>query len=229
MILIGDKFKTNEGYVVEVLEYVNATNILVCFKDPVHVTKTVQADKLRRGKISNPYHRALYGIGFLGEGISREFKSQWSAMFRRCFSEAKTSKSHFYKDVSISEDWHNFSNFNSWALSQNFENGWHLDKDLLGDGKLYSPENCCFVPKEINQAIILPRKSLSSDHLVGMYYDERLNKYVAQARVGRDNSYIGCFSNQVDAYNAYKDAKERYIHELAEKWRNVIDNKVYEN
>lgn len=228
MISIGDKFKTNEGYIVEVLEYKNAYNVLICFKEPVYISKIVQADKLRRGKISNPYHKSLYGVGFLGECDSREFKPYWSAMFRRCFSEAETSKSRFYLGVEIAVDWHNFSNFNSWAILQKFEEGWQLDKDILGNRKLYSPENCCFIPKEINQALILPRASLSDEHLVGMYYDARLNKYIAQARVGKTNSYIGCFETQEEAYIAYKSVKEPYIRSLAEKWKDKIDTKVYE-
>ena len=50
------------------------------------------------------------------------------------------------------DDWHNQSKFSEWYLLHEYRfDGWEIDKDILLKGnKIYSPENCCFVPAEIN-------------------------------------------------------------------------------
>ena len=49
-----------------------------------------------------------------------------------------------------------FQSFANWSVQQVGYGvpGYQLDKDLLVKGnKVYSPENCCFLPGEINSAI----------------------------------------------------------------------------
>lgn len=228
MIKVGDKFKTNEGYDVEVLDYVNANKVLISFSEPRKYEKFVIASKLREGKISNPYHTSLYGKGYLGEGNRKDFRQLWTNMLRRCYS-SKDHKSKFYESVKVCDEWLNLTNFTEWVLSQKYEEGWELDKDILSNrDKVYSPDTCCFVPKEINTAMVLPRKSLAYTHMIGMYIDKRTGNYVARAKNGKMNSYIGVFKTEDDAYQAYKQSKETYIKQLAEKWKDVIDERVYQ-
>ena len=37
----------------------------------------------------------------------------------------------------------------------------------------------------------------------------------------------GCFSDEIEAFKAYKTAKELHIKELAEKWKDQIDERAY--
>lgn len=37
----------------------------------------------------------------------------------------------------------------------------------------------------------------------------------------------GCFTTELEAYNAYKEAKESFVKEQAEKWKGKIDNRAY--
>ena len=39
--------------------------------------------------------------------------------------------------------------------------------------------------------------------------------------------YLGCFNNPEDAFQAYKLAKEAYIKDVANKWKDKIDLRVY--
>ena len=39
---------------------------------------------------------------------------------------------------------------------------------------------------------------------------------------------LGYYSNAEDAFLAYKEAKEAYIKEVANKWKDQIDVRVYE-
>ena len=40
--------------------------------------------------------------------------------------------------------------------------------------------------------------------------------------------YLGYFNTELEAFNAYKTAKEIYIKELANKWEGKIDDRAYE-
>jgi hypothetical protein len=39
---------------------------------------------------------------------------------------------------------------------------------------------------------------------------------------------LGYYKTSEEAFNAYKKAKEAYIKEVAEEWRDSIDSRVYE-
>ena len=39
---------------------------------------------------------------------------------------------------------------------------------------------------------------------------------------------LGCFNTELEAFNAYKVAKESFIKEQAEKWKGKIDNRAYD-
>ena len=40
-------------------------------------------------------------------------------------------------------------------------------------------------------------------------------------------TYLGMFKTVEEAFQAYKQAKEAYIKEVANKWKDQIDNRVY--
>ena len=42
------------------------------------------------------------------------------------------------------------------------------------------------------------------------------------------NKYLGLFPNQQEAFYAYKKAKEKYIKEVADLYKNIIPQKVYD-
>ena len=39
--------------------------------------------------------------------------------------------------------------------------------------------------------------------------------------------YLGLFKTETEAFNAYKQAKESYLKEQAEKWKSQIDDRAY--
>lgn len=73
----------------------------------------------------------------------------WSNMLKRVYNPTYQLNNQTYRDVKVCEGWLTFSNFKSWMGEQDYE-GKELDKDLLGDGKMYSPETCCFLPRSLN-------------------------------------------------------------------------------
>ena len=40
--------------------------------------------------------------------------------------------------------------------------------------------------------------------------------------------YLGSFKTELEAFNAYKKAKESFVKELANKWKDKIDERAYE-
>ena len=42
------------------------------------------------------------------------------------------------------------------------------------------------------------------------------------------SEYLGYFKTEIEAFNAYKKAKEAFIKEQAEKWKGKIDDRAYE-
>lgn len=76
----------------------------------------------------------------------------WYNMIQRC-----TNASHFaYKNygargVLVCEEWlSGYNPFKEWALSNGWVKGLQLDKDIKGNGLLYSPDTCCFVDLRTN-------------------------------------------------------------------------------
>lgn len=90
-------------------------------------------------------------IEFVKTPEEAALKRVWSNMMARCYRPAATRyKNYGGNGVVVCEEWYNsFSKFYNWSISNGWKKGLELDKDIKGDGKLYSPETCCFVtPKE---------------------------------------------------------------------------------
>jgi hypothetical protein len=76
----------------------------------------------------------------------------WRGILRRCYSEShKHYKSYGGRGVKVCDEWRNdFMTFYNWALANGWQKGLQIDKDIKGDGKLYSPETCVFVTNTVN-------------------------------------------------------------------------------
>ena len=49
---------------------------------------------------------------------------------------------------------------------------------------------------------------------------------VSKSKSGSE--HLGYFKTEIEAFNAYKQAKESFIKEQAEKWKDKIDPRAYE-
>ncbi len=75
----------------------------------------------------------------------------WKGMKARCNNKNHSSyKRYGGRGVKVCEEWSkDFISFYEWALANGFRYGLHIDKDLKGNGMLYSPDTCQWVtPKE---------------------------------------------------------------------------------
>ena len=169
----------------------------------------------------------VYGVGYIGQG---KYKSKtnifhtWRSMLRRCYSEVYQAKKPTYIGCVVDEHWHCFQNFAQW-YEKNYIEGFELDKDILCKGcKVYSESTCCFVPHEINSLFVTNNLN-RGNCLIGVY-KSRDKFRTAISKQGK-NIHLGKFDTEIEAFKIYKFEKEKYIKELAEKWKGLLNTNVY--
>jgi hypothetical protein len=163
-------------------------------------------------------------------GKSTPHYSRWRDMKTRCYNEKAQKRDVVYQNVIVCDEWHDFQVFAEW-FEQNYNpetmKGWQLDKDILvKNNKIYSPDRCCFVPKEIN-VLFTKRKSKRGDFPIGVTYHSRDLKFMARIIKYGKVYHLGYFDTAQKAFQVYKVAKEDYIKEVAEKWKDKITLNVY--
>lgn len=227
---VGEKYITNEGYTIEIIEYISKRDITVMF-DNGYKVKVVGFDTILKGKVRNPYHKSVLGVGYFGVGkyrssinnISTKVYKDWLNMLQRGYNKQYQENNPTYKDVTVCEEWHNFQVFAKWH-EEDYINGWSLDKDIIcRDCKIYSPETCCFVPQEINNVF--------TDKINGLLVGVRKNQYsfTVRLRINGKQVHIGSYSTQEEAVLSYCVVKEKTIRELANKYKDKLLLKVYES
>ncbi|ALM62103.1 HNH endonuclease [Vibrio phage qdvp001] len=210
----GTKVLQKSGDLLEVVEFLGEDDFKVKFEDsPVFTTKI---GNIKRGSVYNKNKPSVCGIGYYGWG---EFKTKingkrtpsyevWRGIIRRCYEkENETFRSYWSKGVEVCEEWLNFQVFSQWYYDQLEylpEGKYDVDKDLFGDGKLYSPETCVLLPSKLNH-YITNRKTCN----VG-YVKKGKNKITTTVSLLGRQIFIGDFEDQGNA-NKYYTVCRNYI------------------
>lgn len=158
----------------------------------------------------------------------------WVGMLKRCFNKNFKDSHNTYKDCSCCEEWRSFSAFKRWFDDpiNGYKDGYCLDKDILCKGnKVYSPDTCCFVPNEIN--VLLCKSDAKRGRMPIGVYERKLvngNSYMAYLNKNGSRINLGTFYSVEEAFQAYKQAKELHIQEMATQYFNEdkITKKVYQ-
>lgn len=170
-------------------------------------------------------HRTQIGIVDIEEYVCND-KSYgvWKDMLRRCYSRGANLRWNSYKDCSVCEEWMYYSNFKKW-FDEHYVDGWHLDKDLIIAGnRVYSPTTCCFIPREIN--VLFKKTQRANNMPKGVKYHH--NRYYASIQCNSKHHYLGSFDTIEDAVSAVKSKQREYLLELAERYRNLLADNVYQ-
>jgi hypothetical protein len=231
----GESFISNNGQKATIIECFSNINNTIQYEDGT-IVYNVRYGNLKKGSFRNPNKAIIEGVGFIGigkyktsnNGVKTKAYNTYVKMMSRCYNEKYKLECPTYKGVTVCKEWHNFQNFAKW-VDENYNpeimKDWHLDKDILKKGnKIYSPETCCFVPHEVNILFVKYSKKL----IKGKDITKKEDRYIAQITMYSKHSYIGLFKTPEEAFQAYKIAKEKYIKEVAEKWKGLISYKVYE-
>ena len=232
----GKIFKTNNYGDVVVLEYNNTKDVTIKFLNTGNIRKA-EVYTIKKGEVRDNEAFPVYKVGVMDipkelnkvVGTPKEY-SVWNAMKQRCYNENTRKANESYKNVEISDYFKYYSNFKTWCSNQigfNIE-GFELDKDILVKGnRMYSEHTCCFVPKEINTVLVYRRKNRGT-YPVGVSYKKQTRKYLSQISKNGEVIHLGYFNTPEEAFYVYKREKEKYIKEIAEKWKDKIDPRVYD-
>lgn len=101
----------------------------------------------------------IFGIGYNSKKLGHKaYKKNtptkcyrcWQGMLERCYSKKHVKyKRYGGRGVKVCKQWHDYQNFAEF-YHNNYFLGSQLDKDILGNGKLYSPYTCKFVSCQDN-------------------------------------------------------------------------------
>lgn len=235
IVEVGEVLSNFYGCQYEVLELLPDKLCKIRFLDADGYEKIVSRADAKKG-VRNPFRRSVAGVGYVGEGYyssanSRVLFTTWSNMLVRCYDEDALKKGITYEACSVDEIWHNFQNFAMWCEYQpEFINkNWCLDKDIIFKGnKIYSPDTCAFVPTEINNLFTL-RGNKRGKYPLGVHLEKRSGKYISQINKEGKRVCLGRYSSPTEAFVAYKEAKEKVLKEIAEKYKGKVNNSVYES
>lgn len=140
------------------------------------------------------------------------YYTRWKGILRRGYSDKEKSKNHTYVDCTVCEEWHTFSNFKAWVELQDWE-GNHLDKDILVKGnKMYSPDTCRFVPRELNN-LLLCSPAKRGEYPLGVYCVKygTSSYYVAKVREQGVVKHLGSHCNPAIAHRVWQLEKAAVI------------------
>ena len=159
-------------------------------------------------KVNTPL---IWGVGVndagfqVGGSVNGRYRkhraySVWNAMLQRC----QKNKTH-YESVTVDPEWYSFANFHAW-WKENYKEGYHLDKDIMGNGLLYSADTCIFIPSWLNVFLTL-REARRGDCPLGVSYHKAKEKYVASIMIDGKKTHLGNFNNSDTAHNVWVIAK----------------------
>ena len=237
---VGKVCKSLNSGDFKILKYNDRANVEIQFLKTGFET-IVQLGNIKSGLIKDPYSPSVYGIGIVGtkypisdgEVLTKEYML-WCSMLRRCYSDTYKKKNQTYEGCKCSDNFKSYEYFYEWCQKQvgfgveGNGNPFQLDKDLLVKGnKVYSENTCVFVPAEINSLLIKCTASRGT-HLIGVSWSKTNKAFVAMvSRSKGKQEYLGTFNTEIEAFNAYKQAKETFIKEQANKFKSQIDIRAY--
>ena len=144
-------------------------------------------------------------------------------MVARCYYP-KTARYECYGGIGVKvcKEWLKFHNFAEWC-EDNYVDGFFLDKDILSDdGMEYSPYNCYFVPREINNMFVLNKKKLDTDLPAGVF--RRGERFV-----GRTQKTFRTFDTALEAYTYVNTVKHKECLKYLDLYGKKMDSFLVEH
>ena len=234
---LNKTYTNKQGLNYKIVHYNTYYDVTILF-DSGYI-KSATMKEVKRNAIKDKLSPSVYGVGIVGiryntkvDGKHTTEYGTWKNMLRRCYSEKGRHKFQSYDDCTVSENFKRYGYFYEWVNKQvgfntvdDMGNIFQLDKDLLSKGnKIYSETTCVFLPLEINIALAIKDSKHKKFH-VGVRKNR--NKYEVICCINSKSTYLGVFNTEIEAFNAYKQAKENYLKQLAEKWKDKIDTRAY--
>ena len=237
---IGKICKSKSSGDFKIVKYDDSRNVEIQFVDTGY-RKVAEMKDVRNGNVKDPYLPSVCGVGIVGtkylsavNGRNTKEYNLWQSMLKRCYNSTYKKKHPTYEGCEVSDKFKSYEYFYEWCHSQigfdNDGNGnpFQLDKDLLVKGnKVYSENVCVFIPSEIN-LLLINNTASRGEHLIGVNWCKTKKAFKAQVCKNKGNQeHLGYFKTELEAFKAYKKAKESFVKEQAEKWKDMIGPRTY--
>lgn len=231
---LGMQYRTNEGYIIEIIGYNGTSDVTVKFLDPFGYQMHTTMQNIKKGQVHNPYKLNKFG-GF--EGVGPYKTREYEAVYRRWYnmliradqvyynshrgsnSKGILNPTDAYSNLMISHQFLNYNLFADWfvkglsQLNPNYE--YDIDKDTLyhqyknftGGRKCYGPDTCILIPHELNVLITLRDNGYYVPKYKIQYTVEKVNSIKEAAdRLYKDNALNSKAYNAIMSYTNYLES-----------------------
>ena len=107
-----------------------------------------------------------------GKSCDHPIYSHWHNMLTRALCPKFHARKSTYIGTTVSDEFMTFSNFNDWYRRQyGWDKGWHVDKDVRGNGKHYSADTCILIPPALNN-LLCDSDAARGGFPAGMYWND---------------------------------------------------------
>lgn len=144
-----------------------------------------------------------------GRIVRCPYYDRWQSMLGRC-TKHSWHRHPTYVGCRVCSSWLRFSRFKDWMLKQPWESKF-IDKDLLGNGKLYSPKTCIFVCRAVNN-FMNDHRSVRGLWPTGV--DKPCKYFRARVNKAGKLTHLGYFDTPEEAHQAWRKAKLKLTKEL---------------
>ena len=234
----GEERYNSFGSKMVIKEYRNKRDIDIYFPEYNWTFKHAQYNNFKRENVKCPYEPRYYGKGYLGEGKYTAIENgkntdefnMWCNMLQRCY-DPKLHKKHPTYKVCIVEDYLlNFQQAAKWYKENYYEvpgEKMCLDKDILYKGnKVYSRDTCIFVPERIN-SLLTKRDNDRGKCPIGASLRPSGNYQVFCNNGYGKNIYLGTYKTEEEAFQVYKEYKEKLIKDTIDSYEGIIPEPHY--
>lgn len=169
------------------------------------------------------------------DGKNTRVYNIWLHMRNRCTDGSRSHKTNpTYIGCNLYKDWYDYDIFHTWVMSNKFYNYkcrkdfyYQLDKDLLiKHNKVYSPDTCEFLPKEIN-TFLTKRESCRGNTPLGVYlFKDNLFRSMVNNPFTGKSEHLGLYSDKIEAFETYKKRKEFLARYFCEVYMDLLPEKV---